>query len=542
MQNQYHSEHVITTKHYLVLCTAFYVSGIFCAAQYDIHRSLLISVWLFVFLSLLSVCICILKNYKSPVLKVNKYIIMPLLLTVFFLTGVGRIYLSQQASEKSLRGYINESVWLYGTVNTSPKLTSTGYSYSFEMSVRGISKNNILYPAKEKIIIYISSSKYKGLKISDSINCWTSISYPDTKKPEDIFDYHTYLKGKNIFVIGNTQNINTATDTDSILQPNITDILSLKLNETGSLLRSKITYAADRLFSYNAEANTILNGILVGDKSDFSDRLYKQFSNSGISHIVAVSGMHLSMLFAALNFLFSAAYLHRKTAFILAVPCLVVFVSTAGFAPSVCRAALMLLLMITAALISERYNSVTALFFALGIIVSAAPYSLFSPGLVLSFGATFGILVYAKYFKAIFNRLTLFKTVLSPVSDSLALSLSSCIGTAYFTMLFFNRFSLIQALTNLWVIPVVSVIFCGGYICCLLYYFLPEAVMKIICYPVSGALRIVVETSNFFGKDCFSLNASPNTLSPLLPFTYTGIAICLYLLCKDIADSAHNKN
>lgn len=540
MHTEYRSEHVITLKHYLVLCAIAFVAGIFYAVQYSIKHALFLSVALFLIMDIISIIAYVLKSRKTAILKVKKYIILPLLIFAFFLAGVGRIYLAEHVSEKSLRNYVNDSVWLYGTVSTVPEPTSTGYSYSFEMNVRGISKNDVLYPIKDRIIVYISNYVGKQLSLSDDISCWTSISYPKTDESEDIFDYHTYLKGKNIFVIGNTKNANIINNLDDIFPADIIDTFILKINELGSMIRSKISHALDNLFSYDPEANAIIKGILIGDKSGFSDTLYVQFSNAGISHIVAVSGMHLSIFFAALSLIFSSVRLHRKATLILSIPCLMIFVSTAGFSPSICRAALMLLLMIIATLISERYNSITSLFFALGIIISVTPYALFSPGLVLSFGATLGILVYSKYFKAFLNQVAPFRTFLNPIANSITLSVASFIGTAYFTVLFFQRLSWIQVLTNLWVIPLVSVIFCGGYLACILYYILPQSLISAFCYPVAGALKIIAETSNFFGTNYFSIYTPPESLSVFLPLTYFSIAVVLYLLCKNASDTLHD--
>ena len=541
MSKDYKSEHVITLKHYLVLCVSAFTAGIFFSVFFNMVIALAFFVVFFFLLSLVSVLLLLVKAQHNPGIKVKKYILLPVILSIFFLLGIARIYYAEQSSAQSLGKYAGDSVWLYGTVSSTPKPTSSGYSYSFEMQLRGVSKNNVSTPMNDKIVIFISKTRAEKLNMFDKINCWTEISYPDSDPYDDIFNYHTHLKGKNIYVIGRTGNTNPCDNLDDIFPLSPTGKAMELIHRCGYAVRSSVTRASNVLFSYNPEANAIINGILTGDKSDFSDELYDSFANAGISHIVAVSGMHLSIFFTALGFIFSSFHMHRKFALVFSLPCIVIFVSTAGFSPSVCRAALMLLLMILAALISERYNSVTALFFALGIILAFTPYSLFAPGLVLSFAATFGILVYFRYLNNIIKASIPFKLLRNLFFNPVAMSLSTFIGTAYFSIFFFERLSWIQVLTNLWVIPLVFIVFCGGYVVCILHYLLPASVVWWLKLPVAGALEIICQTAAIFGKSTFAFNIPSSLISPFITFLFICAAFLIYNIFKNASDSLQSK-
>lgn len=542
MHSSYKSEHIITTKHYLILCVSAFTFGICSAVMYGKSIALIISFVLFLLLSALSVTIYFFKNRREGRLKIKKFILLPLFLAVFFTAGILRISYAEHSSSQKLRKYTDDSIWLYGTVSTAPNLTESGYYYSFEMQVRGISKHNESQTLKDKIIIFTPKHRGENLNISDKISCWTDISLPQPETETGLFDYPTYLKGKNIFLVGNTGNVNPCANLDELFPPSFFDNIINQTNSCGIFIRNGILRAVDALFSYNSEANAIIKGILLGDKSSFSQDLYLRFSNAGISHIIAVSGMHLSIFFAFLCFAFSSFRIHRKIALLLCVPCLTLFISTAGFSPSLCRASLMLLLMILATLLSEEYNPLTALFFALGVLLCFIPYSLFSMGLLLSFGATFGILVYYNYLKSIAENIVSSRLIHTMLLSPLIISISAFIGTSYFLILFVERLSWIQIFTNLWVIPLVSIIFCGGYIICGLYYILPTAIVSFLKLPVSGALELIAATSRIFGTDFFAFKIPSSFITTFSTISYVIIAALLYLLCKNASDLLHGKS
>lgn len=528
----YKSEHLITSKHYLVLCSISFTVGIFLFVYLNSSLLRAFAAFLFAF-ELVLVVLIMLRGIK--ILKIRlKYLLMPTVLILFMFLGIAKIYITESPVYNTLLTYENEAVWLYGQVLETPKVTSLGYSYSFELEVVQVNSDS---NATGTIVVYLPADRPTIPAAGDRICCWTELSAPSRAENKEDFDYYTYLRGRNIFLTGKTRNVNLI-DYDK----NSGFVTIFK--DVGFKIRNRLSETIDTMFPYDAESAAILKGILFGDKSGFTDDLYSRFSNSGISHIVAVSGLHISILFSFLTLVLSGGRKRSKIAMTATVPFILLFISVSAFSPSVCRAAIMLLITVLAALINEDYDPISALFLAFGIILAIAPYALFSRSLLLSFAATLGIFAYYNYILRIISKpfgfeklpyITLKKLLLKAsnfVLSSISLSAASLFGTAYFLVLFFGKISKVQFLTNLWCIPLVSIIFCLGYANCFVYMLFPDFTLNILQPILKMALGIIKQTVYTFGDDKFSFIISNEALSADSFIIYMGCAVMLYFFLK----------
>ncbi len=531
----YISDHIITSKHYLVHFVCAFTFGIYLSVSFGIFASLILSLFIGLLMLILCAILKIKRRFKP------KHLILSILLIFASISGIFRIYYTEYIQSNYLRQYQGNEVWLCGTISGDPHLTTSGYNYSFELDVFGVSDQTGNFGT---IMIYIPKVYGCSFHTGDKIYTWAKLESPETGEVSSHTDFLTHLRGKNIFLTGTTKNINLLPESAYV-----TPITALKT--TGGFVRSKIAYSIDNLFSNDRVSNAVLKGILIGDKSGFDDELYQKFSYSGISHIVAVSGLHLSILFSFLMVFSKRFFLNRKVNLLATIPAIILFMSASAFTPSVCRASIMILIMICSTLFREEYNPVTSLFLALGLILAATPYALFSKSLVLSFSATLGILVYFPYINHIFVRfigmikrksLKLLRRCLLYLASSISLSLASFIGTAYFLVLFFDGISKTQFLTNLWIIPLVSVVFCLGYICCILYYIFPWLATNVLIVPLNWCLKIIKATIEVFGTEQSFLNISGKNLNGFAAILYFGTALLIYMFLKAFKDIYTEKN
>ncbi len=527
----YISDHIITSKHYLVHFVCAFAVGIYLAVSLGIIFTLCLTIMAFVLCGLICIILKIKKLFKK------KYIILSVILTIATALGVFRIYCTEYIQSNYIRQYQDKEVWICGTVTSDPHTTSNCYYYTFELDVFGVADKTGNFGT---ITMYIQRDLGCDFKAGENIYAWTSLKVPESIENSSHLDYYTHLRGKNIFLIGTTKNINS-------LPYGIHPTLIISLKHSGAWLRSKITHSIDMIFPDNNLSNAVLKGILVGDKSGFDDELYQKFSYSGISHIVAVSGLHMSILFSLLMVFSRQLKLNKNLNLLITIPAIVLFMSASAFTPSVCRASIMILVMIFSTLFREKYNPVTSLFLALGLILSISPYALFSKSLVLSFSATLGIFAYFPYMYGILSQLvnpsrlklknhTIIKKGINFFVSSISLTASSLIGTAYFLVLFFEGISKVQFLTNLWIIPLVSIIFCLGYICCILYYLCPWLVLAILKYPLNWCLGIINFTIEKFGTAKNVLIIPSKKLNPVSAIIYFGIALMIYMFLKACQD------
>ena len=246
--------------------------------------------------------------------------------------------------------------------------------------------------------------------------------------------------------------------------------------------------------------------LLLGDTTDLTYAQDRAFQVSGIRHVVAVSGLHVSILFSVIMVI--SGY-RRLLPSLLGIPLLILFAALAGFTPSVVRACTMYGLMLLALLADREYDPPTALAFAVLVILLVNPIAITAVGFQLSVACTVGILLFEKQLREYVYTVTktretakgksrkakLIRFMVGTVSVTLsAMSLTTPLCAAYFGMI-----SVIGILTNLLALWVVSYIFYGIMLACLMgFVWLPAG--KLIAWIVSWAIRYVLWISMLFAS------------------------------------------
>lgn len=198
------------------------------------------------------------------------------------------------------------------------------------------------------------------------------------------FDYRLYMKTKHAFFTGYV-------DGNSLEKVGRKEF---GLWEQIKMLNYRCGDVIDRTLT--VETAPILKGILLGDKSGMSDELRLAFSRSGLAHIVAVSGLHVSTLLVLIFALFDLLHIKKRRAGLIAALLVVFFVCLTGAPPSAVRAGVMAIAAIGAEFIYRKADSFTSLAVASSVILLIWPFAAFDVGFLLSFGAAFGILLFSK--------------------------------------------------------------------------------------------------------------------------------------------------
>lgn len=233
---------------------------------------------------------------------------------------------------------------------------------------------------------------------------------------------------------------------------------------------NEIRKAISRNFreSFTSDTAGFLTALLTGDKTYVSDSVYDSFKNSGVAHLMAVSGMHLAVLVMFLNlFINKLRKNHKKLHFIIMVSFIFLIMFVASFSASVVRAGVMLTVLFAGELSDKRADSLNSLGFACICILLVNPFSALSAGFLLSVLSTLAIIIGAvpfcrrhRYF--ICDRLGLSGRVPFYIGGAVMLSLAISLCVMTFTMpvmaLYFGRISLISPVANLLFLPVTTVI------------------------------------------------------------------------------------
>lgn len=306
----------------------------------------------------------------------------------------------------------------------------------------------------------------------------------------------TYYESKGIFLLLFSEDSETVKKADSV-----------PARFYPAMLRRQITELIDTIFP---EATSgFARALLLGDTRNLPENVDADLRTSGIRHIVAVSGLHVSILFMLIYTLCGKKRFLTAT---LSIPLLCLFAAVTGFSPSIVRACVMQSLMILAMLLDREYDPPTALAFAVLILLGMNPLTVFSIGFQLSVGCVAGVFLVSERIRQYLldkNRMGRWsgKSKMGRFCHFIAASVSVTLGAMLLTAplcgYYFGSVSLVGIVTNLLTLWVVTLIFYGVIVSCILgALWLPLG--KIAAYIVSGPVYYCLFTAHILSKIPFA--------------------------------------
>lgn len=219
----------------------------------------------------------------------------------------------------------------------------------------------------------------------------------------------------------------------------------------------------ERCFPENVQG--FVQALLLGDKSNLAQADRDNLSLTGLSHLVAVSGLHVSILFGVIQLLTRK---RRVLTAAVGIPAVLLFAAIVGFTPSITRAAIMECLIMLGLLLNREYDPPTALGFSGLVILLWNPLTICSAGFQLSFASVAGIFLF-------YDRINGFlQSKLKPVARkgrslrrrfrwfltrNISICLSASVLTYPFLARYFGAVSLVAPLANLLCLWVVGLVF-----------------------------------------------------------------------------------
>ena len=265
-----------------------------------------------------------------------------------------------------------------------------------------------------------------------------------------------------------------------------------------SLLRSWLHRVLEE--SFPADTAPFAAALLLGDGSGLDYETDTSFKVSGIRHVIAVSGLHVSVLFALVS---SVTFRKRFLTALLGFPVLFLFAALAGFSPSVTRACIMTGLMLLALLAEKEYDGPTALAFSALVMLIANPLVITSVSFQLSVGSVAGIYLFdpalRKWLLSLFPEEKRGKSILIKwICASVSITISAMVFTAPLSALHFGAVSLAGVLTNLLTLWVITFIFYMILLICLLATFSASAA-AMVAAVVSVPIRYILLVAKVIG-------------------------------------------
>lgn len=241
----------------------------------------------------------------------------------------------------------------------------------------------------------------------------------------------------------------TSSEDMSITSGNLTISEKLKLKTKNNLIESM----GDKI-------GGLAYALLYGDKALIETGIYDNFRQTGTAHLLAISGLHISLIIGIVYFFVNKAKIKNYFKFLIMFIFLFVYCYLCQFSISVVRASIMGLTLIGCKLFGKRYDSLNSLAFSLCIILLISPLSLFDVGLLLSYTAVLAIILFSRTLdKVKFPNKIVRKIVLSMFMTTVITIMAYPITASYFGTL-----PLYSVITNVIIIPIFSIAFASLFV------------------------------------------------------------------------------
>lgn len=245
------------------------------------------------------------------------------------------------------------------------------------------------------------------------------------------------------------------------------------------------------IFSIINNKNGIIGAIILGDKTDLDSDIKELYSVSGIAHILAISGLHISFIGMAIyrllrrrfRFLFSAA---------VSIPVVLSFGIMSGFGISTSRAIIMFILKIIGEVLGRKYDAITAISLAGLVLLVQNPFVVCNSGFQMSFGAIIAIVLILPIVEEILNTDNKIIKVIS-ANFTISLVMNPILAWNYYELPTFSF------LLNIVVVPLMSVVIvssiAGIFCSCIMFGF-----GKVVIFPGCGILELYTFLCNIINK------------------------------------------
>ena len=311
------------------------------------------------------------------------------------------------------------------------------------------------HPVERKAILYLKQdSAAVCLKSGDELLVSTRISPPANQKNFDEFDYARYLMRRGISGTGYV----AAGKWITLRSVQTNGTIHLRLRCLADSYREKVI-ALYRQLGFTGDELAVLSALTIGDKTELSESVRESYSIAGASHILALSGLHIGLLYAFLFFILRPVARKGRTGrCVRSVSLLVLlwaFAFFTGLSPSVVRSVTMFSILALADVFGRQPFSLNTLAVTAWLMLLCNPAGLFDVSFQLSFLAVASILLIQR---PVYRLFAVRNRVGKSVWGLMSVSIAAQIGTAPLVMFYFSRFSVHFLLTNLLVIPLITII------------------------------------------------------------------------------------
>lgn len=379
-----------------------------------------------------------------------------------------------------IKGYISE------------RLKPNDYNEKYFFKIQSVNNE----PAKGKLLLTIALDDDNSLLYPGDALALIEQPKPVTKalNPNQ-FDYAAYMAKQNVFhqvkLKGNYVKLGQIKNFDFY---------------KGELRRSLIRSFGRHSFS--AETMNVIKALLLGQRQDIDEELRTSYIDAGVIHILAISGLHIGILFYFLNLILKPLNRLKKKGKLLQLLITLAFLWSfaiiTGLAASTVRAVVMLSFVSIGLYFNRNTNIFNTIAVSMLVLLLAKPTFLFDVGFQLSYAAVFAIVWMQPLYKKI--RISKYKAV-NYFIDIVAISFVAQLGVLPLSLYYFNQFPLLFPIANVVVIPLVTVLLIVGITTLVLNFvytdlaLLTGYILKFVITLMNNFIKWIASFQNFVIKD-----------------------------------------
>lgn len=335
----------------------------------------------------------------------------------------------------------------------------------------------------KKILINIKMSQdIPSMKYGDSLYIEGEFKQPEEARNYKGYNYKQYLKTKKI--IGTVE-----LEKAKILK-----------SSNGSFIHNIQKYIRDTINgTLTDEEGNLLLAILLGDKDKLSEDIQESFKTSNLSHMLAVSGAHVSYIILGLTYVLQNSIIGKKNGKIVCMIFLLAFMAITNFTPSVTRACIMAILTLLSSIIYRKSDVYTNISVVALITLIFNPYSLLDLGFQLSYGGTIGIIIFIKRIQGKKSN----SKVINYIKQMALVSIYANIIIIPIMMYHFNTVSFTFIISNIMASPILGIIVITGFLF-IIASITVKPLTRLIAIFIKPILSILIKISQICSKLPFS--------------------------------------
>ena len=338
--------------------------------------------------------------------------------------------------------------------------------------------------------LYISVDKNSELEFGDKVHIKGEFQEPQEARNYKGFDYKEYLKTIKIY------------GTIKVSKIKVIDKKCVnKLLQISNSIFLKIKSNIEK--TYNKNISGIVLGVMLGYTEQIQDNIKDDFSRSNISHVLAVSGMHISYIILLITNSTQKVFGKRKSKIIASI-ILIIYMFITGFSVSVVRAGIMGILLCMSFVFYRKSDTLNNISIAALLTLINNPYSIISMSFLLTYGGTLGIIYFKPIIEKIIKNFKIrnrrwkyiflkLQRKLEKIIELISVSISAQIIIAPIIILKFNTIGICFLITNLLLSFVIGIIVIGGFLQILISFISVDfglILAKLIEIPIYGLLMI----------------------------------------------------